>query len=70
MTGAVHFNPNIGAIGTKYNVEMPSVQREFVTNAVNKGTYNLNHPKTADSEYFKALGMSVSPAANRLDYLC
>ena len=70
MSGAIHFKPNVSGINTRYNFEMPAAARTFVSNAVNQGHYNLNHPKTADDEGLRMLGASASSVGNRLDIQC
>ena len=70
MSGAIHFNPNVNGINTRYNFEMPLVTKKFVSNAVNQGHYNLNHPKTADDEGLRKLGTSASAVGNILDIQC
>lgn len=70
MFNTVNFNPSLPRINGGFNFEKPVRANRFVANAINNGVYNANHPKTADNEYFKAIGMSVSPVANRLDIQC
>ena len=70
MSGAVHFNPNVSGINTRYNFEMPQATRKFVSNAVNQGNFNPNHPKIADDEGLRMLGASASAVGNRLDFQC
>ncbi len=70
MLGAIRFNPNVSGISSKYNYEIPAIAKEFVSGAVNPGTYNLNHPKTADDEGLRMLGTSASVVGNRLDIQC
>ncbi len=71
MFGDVRFNPSVSRVNYNHNFEMPVNTSKFVTNAVNEGAYNLSHPRKHDSDGLReVLGTTVSPVANRLDYLC